>query len=246
VVRAPYLLTKAGKVRHDVDGRDRRSCAGAGSHQRRKADVTERGTCPDCGRETALTKAGTVRRHGDPTPGVWPPRDCPGTGKAPKTPEGGQMMAATGDEATGDEAMGPPAPRPCDSCPYRRDVPSGVWAVEEYEKLRAFDKDTPYQPHGLFQCHQVDLHGDRRRMCAGWVGCHGEELLALRLALAEERIGVDTYRAAVAYQSPVPLFTSGGDAADHGQRDIMRPGADAAHAIAKVVRVRRDLPHGPR
>ena len=26
--------------------------------------------------------------------------------------------------------------QPCSSCPYRKDVPSGVWAHHEYEKLR--------------------------------------------------------------------------------------------------------------
>ncbi|MEU1550230.1 DUF6283 family protein [Nocardia sp. NPDC005745] len=33
------------------------------------------------------------------------------------------------------EQLGPPAPRPCESCPYRCDVPSGVGAAEEMEKV---------------------------------------------------------------------------------------------------------------
>ncbi|WP_336794377.1 DUF6283 family protein [Gordonia malaquae] len=49
-----------------------------------------------------------------------------------------------------------PAPRPCESCPYRRDVPSGVWAESEYEKLRAYDAPTGEQPVRLFLCHQYD------------------------------------------------------------------------------------------
>lgn len=24
---------------------------------------------------------------------------------------------------------------PCETCPYRRDVPSGVWSADEYRKL---------------------------------------------------------------------------------------------------------------
>nr|WP_280343300.1 DUF6283 family protein [Nocardia neocaledoniensis] len=36
------------------------------------------------------------------------------------------------------DKIGPPAPRPCVSCPYRRDVPSGVWDFGEYEKLRGY------------------------------------------------------------------------------------------------------------
>lgn len=29
-----------------------------------------------------------------------------------------------------------PAPRPCESCPYRRNVPSGIWTEEEYIEER--------------------------------------------------------------------------------------------------------------
>jgi hypothetical protein len=33
------------------------------------------------------------------------------------------------------------AARPCASCPYRKDVPSGIWAAHEYTKLLAYDGD---------------------------------------------------------------------------------------------------------
>lgn len=72
-----------------------------------------------------------------------------------------------------------PAPKPCASCPYRRDVPSGVWHPDEYTKLRRYDEDTSQQPAGLFICHQTDAENDARRVCAGWVGCHGDQLLGL-------------------------------------------------------------------
>ncbi|MCI3277017.1 DUF6283 family protein [Streptomyces cylindrosporus] len=138
--------------------------------------------------------------------------------------------------------MRPPAPRPCDSCPYRRDVPSGVWSHEEYEKLRRYDAATPEQPPGLFQCHQADADGSIRRICAGWAGCHsGEGLLGLRLALFEDRIDAETFRAAAHYRSPVPLFDSGTEAADHGQADIHRPDHAAALLIHKIIRTRTDL-----
>ena len=61
----------------------------------------------------------------------------------------------------------PPARTPCATCPYRTDVPSGVWAPEEYAKLLAYDEETAYQPLSVFLCHQVD-----GRVCAGWAGCH--------------------------------------------------------------------------
>ncbi|MGW4372017.1 DUF6283 family protein [Nocardia takedensis] len=73
-------------------------------------------------------------------------------------------------------------------CPYRRDVPSGIWDHTEYRKLRAYDNELPDQPAALFQSHQQDAGDDRRRMCAGWVGCHGPTLLALRLALIDDPI----------------------------------------------------------
>lgn len=146
------------------------------------------------------------------------------------------------NEAAGADEMGPPAPRPCVSCPYRRDVPSGVWDFVEYEKLRAYDGDMSVQAPPLFQCHQTDADSTGRRMCEGWVGCHGgRELLALRIALIQERISGQTFEVAAVYESAEPLFASGAEAAEHGQREIDRPGVDAQHAIRKVARTRSDL-----
>ncbi|MEV6909068.1 DUF6283 family protein [Amycolatopsis sp. NPDC051071] len=54
------------------------------------------------------------------------------------------------------DELGPPAEAPCRSCPYRRDVPSGVWDISEYEKLARYDRDTGEQPTGLFQYHLTD------------------------------------------------------------------------------------------
>lgn len=146
------------------------------------------------------------------------------------------------DEASGAEAMGPPAPWPCVSGPYRRDVPSGVWDFAEYEKLRAYDGDMRVQAPQLFQCHQTDADSTSRRMCAGWVGCHGgRELLAIRVALIQEWISGRTFEVAAGYESAVPLFVSVAEAADHGQREIDKPGRDAQHAMWKVIRSRSDL-----
>ena len=60
-------------------------------------------------------------------------------------------------------ATRPPAPRPCDSCPYRQDVPSGIWAASEYAKLPAYDAPTCAQSARLFLCHQHDRDDDRQR-----------------------------------------------------------------------------------
>lgn len=121
---------------------------------------------------------------------------------------------------------------PCASCPYRRDVPSGIWDESEYAKLAAYDGEIIDQMRagatGVFMCHQVD-----GRLCAGWAGCHDlTQTLAARLHAAELDPSVFDYA------SPVPLFGSGAEAAAHGLRDIERPGADARAAIGKITRVR--------
>ncbi|MEU9413712.1 DUF6283 family protein [Streptomyces sp. NPDC048281] len=137
--------------------------------------------------------------------------------------------------------MRPPAPRPCESCPYRRDAPSGVWAHEEYEKLRRYDAAISEQPQKLFQCHQADAGSTAGRICAGWAGCHSGHLLGLRVALLEGRIDQAAFEAAATYTSPIELFASGGEAADHGQAGIDRPGPEADRIIGKITRTRGDL-----
>ncbi len=126
-----------------------------------------------------------------------------------------------------------PRPRPCPSCPYRRDVPSGIWAPEEYAKLPPYDGETGQQAEAgafrLFTCHQGD-----EMLCAGWVGCHDmAESLAVRLHW--RKIDAD---AVFGYTSPVPLFGSGAEAAAHGLRDASAVSAAADAAIGKIERVR--------
>jgi hypothetical protein len=126
-----------------------------------------------------------------------------------------------------------PAPRPCDSCPYRRDVPSGIWDASEYAKLLGYDEPTMLQPPWLFLCHQQD-----GRVCAGWVGCHGDQLLAIRLAAADRRMSLDTLCTTVNYRSPVPLFASGREAAEHGMAEIESPSLEARKSQSKLLRRR--------
>lgn len=121
---------------------------------------------------------------------------------------------------------------PCKSCPYRKDVPSGVWAAEEYEKLKAYDGDTFDQlTNGgttLFLCHQQN-----NALCSGWLGCHGtDELLALRLHAKHVDASV------FGYETDVPLFSSGAEAARHGLRDIDGPSERADRVIRKLERQR--------
>lgn len=135
-----------------------------------------------------------------------------------------------------------PAPKACISCPYRQDVPSGIWAAEEYAKLPEYDGETFEQPTGIFQCHQNDTGDERARMCAGWVGCHDTPgLMALRLGLVAGHVAPETVEAALDYVSPVPLFASGAEAAAHGVKDLEDPSPEAVRLIEKITRVRTDI-----
>lgn len=122
------------------------------------------------------------------------------------------------------------AKAPCKSCPYRRDVPSGVWHRKEYDKLPDYDGEIGDQVQSgafaLFDCHQKD-----QNLCAGWVGTHGaRELLAMRLHADKVHPSVWDY------ESPVPLFASGQEACDHGKREIKKPGAQAHRMIKRLLR----------
>ena len=127
-----------------------------------------------------------------------------------------------------------PARNPCGSCPYRQDCPSGVWATTEYDKLNAYDRQTPFQPPGAFYCHQ-----NNGRLCAGWVGCHDmNESLALRFLLAHDVISSVEFVALLDYATPVPLWASGAEAAAHGRAQIEAPGPKALSTIAKLTHQR--------
>jgi hypothetical protein len=127
-------------------------------------------------------------------------------------------------------------PSPCASCPYRRSVPSGVWAEAEYDTLLNFDGEPHEQamnPGGLhlFMCHQAD-----EKLCSGWVGHKDSphDMLALRIGVARGEVA----REALDYATDVPLFASGAEAAEHGKRDIENPGTEARGQVGKITRVR--------
>lgn len=128
----------------------------------------------------------------------------------------------------------PPASSPCGSCPYRQDVPSGVWTADEYAKLPLYDLATWAQPPSVFCCHQQD-----GRLCAGWVGCHDmAESFGLRVAAARGLIDDQAVDSVLDYVTDVALFPTGEAAAEHGLREIEEPGREAARTIAKLHRRR--------
>lgn len=123
-----------------------------------------------------------------------------------------------------------PAPSPCNSCPYRSDVPSGIWSREEYDKLPTYDEETGNQPPSVFMCHRQD-----GRLCAGWVAVHDmAESLGLRVAVSLGAISPEDFEALVDYQTSTPLFLTGVEARKHGLRDLLEPGEQALRAIGKL------------
>lgn len=115
--------------------------------------------------------------------------------------------------------------KPCSACPYRTDVPSGVWDHDEYEKLRPYDAETFNQPFNGFSCHATPEF-----FCNGWAVCHTSrgaayDLMALRIVHAE-----------LPEPSGVELFGSAAEAADHGQRHAQTPDEAARRAIEKLTR----------
>lgn len=117
---------------------------------------------------------------------------------------------------------------PCGSCPYRRDVPAGIWCADEYDKLPGYDAPTGEQPTQLFMCHQQD-----GCLCAGWLLAHDRyELLALRIWPHALDPSVWTYTAAT------PVFSSGAEAAAHGKSGIDNLTPAARRKIAGLIRQR--------
>lgn len=126
-----------------------------------------------------------------------------------------------------------PGADPCTFCPYRLDVPAGVWSPDEYAKLLPYDGETWQQPVALFLCHDRERAG---RVCSGWAGCHdGDELMALRVAAAEGSMTPEDIAATRDYVSPVPLFPSARAAVDHGLSGVADPSPEAVAAALKIV-----------
>lgn len=126
--------------------------------------------------------------------------------------------------------MRTPRPRPCASCPYRRDVPSGIWEESEYVKLPDYDGETFEQNPAAFLCHQNDGH-----VCSGWLGHRDPyDLLAVRLGVLCGHLD----ESCLGYTTGVPLFSSGKEAARHGMRDIDSPSIPARRVVDKIEKKR--------
>ena len=117
---------------------------------------------------------------------------------------------------------------PCLTCPYRLDVPSGVWSFEEYEKLRLFDEGSEMPCLSTFLCHQSTVAG-QQIACKGWLMVHRDSV-AVCLACLTGQVDAET-----CFEEPeAELHESGNAAADFGQRDLKRPKKKALKVIDKL------------
>lgn len=123
------------------------------------------------------------------------------------------------------------APRPCSTCPYRKDTPVGIWHPEEYEKLRGFDADAFPPSIATFHCHQENATGVPTA-CRGWVSCHGFDSVAIRLAVMRGSLTVEQ----VESPCPVELYASGAEAAEAGLAGVPLPSAAAVKEMGKLAR----------
>ncbi len=123
-----------------------------------------------------------------------------------------------------------PRKTPCASCPYRKNVPSGVWHETQYDLLPGYDGETMDQTPRPFFCHQSD-----GQVCSGWLGhTDASQLLAVRLGILSGNLDPSC----ADYSTPVPLFASGAEAAAHGMAEIENPSDRAEEFIEKIVRKR--------
>lgn len=122
-------------------------------------------------------------------------------------------------------------PRPCTSCPYRRDTPAGVWAAEEYEKLLSYaDPNNPTL--GVFLCHHSDLNQPgRQAVCRGWLAVE-PDCIAVRLAVVRGQIPPDAPWEPV----DVPLYESGAEAAAAGMAGVSNPSEAARNVTRRLSR----------
>src|SRR4029077_4861673 len=120
----------------------------------------------------------------------------------------------------------------CSACPYRKDVPSGVWDHAEYEKLRPYDAETWEQPAAAFMCHATpDFY------CHGWAVVHTSrdhryDLLALR------------FRPCEIPEPSTEFFETATEAADWGQELADEPPVEAVAAIEKLTKQHARLQRG--
>lgn len=125
-------------------------------------------------------------------------------------------------------------PEGCTTCPYRRDTPPGIWAPEEYERLRDYDAEihelaNPIDGLKIFHCHQESIT-NQPTICRGWLSVHGGSS-AVGLAVSLGAIEPEDVP-----PEPEPLYyATGNEAADAGLAGVDEPTDEAQRAMDRLI-----------
>ena len=87
---------------------------------------------------------------------------------------------------------------PCNSCPYRKDAPVGLWDPSEFQNLLAAERDP--MRGSIFACHgEAKKAPAERKLCVGWLldqKARNMPSIQLRLALIKRPEVVEQYERA--------------------------------------------------
>ena len=119
----------------------------------------------------------------------------------------------------------------CDTCPYLKSTPPGVWSASEYEKLREFDLDPE---HGgpiatVFHCHQENATGEPTA-CRGWLSVH-KNSIPVRMAQLKGQIDPED----VPLEKEPQYYLTGTEACLAGLSGVDRPSIEARLKIARLI-----------
>lgn len=123
------------------------------------------------------------------------------------------------------------APNPCNTCPYLRSTPPGIWHRDEYEKLRDYD-DSDSPPIAVFRCHQ-QLVTNEPTVCRGWLFVHADSV-AVRFGIITGQLSADDLPPVD--DEHAELYDSGTEACEAGLSAIKRPSAAARDAQRRLLR----------
>lgn len=104
--------------------------------------------------------------------------------------------------------------QPCSNCPYRKDAPLRLWAVEEYIKLLNLENDYMGANYG---CHKGN-----GSVCVGWLIKQDENnfpSIMLRLSLSKNNVTRDYLDS---LNSPSPLYSTVREMAEANYPEIFK------------------------
>lgn len=118
--------------------------------------------------------------------------------------------------------------KPCETCPYLRSTPLGIWDKSEYLRLLQFDEPTYKQSSSTFRCHN-----DSNCLCQGWLDCHdATQLLSIRIASIQQRLAPDFNFE----RSGADVYSSAKELVYANMRACGDPGDRAKRCIKKLTR----------